>query len=84
MPYSLDDLRRARAPKPAHDDVPAGIPADAPHDTGEALGCWNGQRFVSWREWLVSRPVGRLSVISSTGDKPKQNTTRRSWDNKGY
>jgi len=53
MPYSLDDLRKARQPKPAEDDLLARVPADAPHDTNEALGCWNGTRFVSWREWVL-------------------------------
>jgi hypothetical protein len=56
MPYSLDDLRKARAPKPT-DDLLSTIPADAPHDTDEAIGCWNGERFVSWKEWLLSRPI---------------------------
>ncbi|MCL5742976.1 MAG: hypothetical protein M1541_03470 [Acidobacteria bacterium] len=56
MPYSLDDLRKAREPKPATDDLLARIPPDAPHDTDEALGCWNGERFVSWKEWILSQP----------------------------
>ena len=61
MPYSLDDLHKAREPKPAEDDLLARIPASAPHDTDDAVGCWNGEKFVSWREWYFSRNKPRKS-----------------------
>jgi len=35
----------------------AGIPADAEMDEGIVLGCWNGERFVSWEKWLAAAPV---------------------------
>ncbi len=55
MAYSLEDLRKAREKK-SPGDLLAAIPPDAPHDTDEAVGCWNGERFVSWREWMLQQP----------------------------
>jgi hypothetical protein len=42
------------------------VPADAPHDTTDAVGCWNGTRFVSWQEWLLSQPVLRVDDPANT------------------
>jgi hypothetical protein len=35
------------------------IPADAEMDEGIVLGCWNGERFVSWKRWLATVPLDR-------------------------
>ncbi len=35
----------------------ADIPADAEMDEGIVLGCWNGERFVSWESWIATAPV---------------------------
>ena len=35
----------------------ADIPADAEMDEGIVLGCWNGERFVSWEEWVATAPI---------------------------
>ena len=45
--YSLQALRDAREQRLARICVPTQVPIDA-------LACWNGQRFVSWNEWLLS------------------------------
>jgi len=37
----------------------ADIPADAEMDEGIVLGCWNGERFVSWDKWLATAPIAR-------------------------
>ncbi len=37
----------------------ADIPADAEMDEGIVLGCWNGERFVSWKKWLATAPIER-------------------------
>lgn len=55
VPYSVDDLRKVRAQKADAGNVLASIPPDAPHDTDDALGFWNGERFVSWERWVLSR-----------------------------
>ena len=65
MAYTLDDLRKAREPKPADDDLLSRIPADAEHDTDEALGCWNGERFVSWDEWKLTNLRRRCNLLRS-------------------
>lgn len=70
MAYSLDDLQKARAPKPADDDLLARIPADAPHDTDDAIGYWNGERFVSWKEWILSRPFDAFRDNNKTVTPP--------------
>jgi hypothetical protein len=43
-----------REPVPEVAQGLAAVPAEAPHDTSEAVGCWNGERFVSWREWVLN------------------------------
>ena len=35
------------------------IPADAEMDEGIVLGCWNGERFVSWDKWIAAVPLDR-------------------------
>ncbi len=62
--YSLDAWRRFKERR--HDDSAkppvhslADIPADADMDDGIALGCWNGERFVSWEKWLATTPIER-------------------------
>ena len=35
----------------------AGIPPDAEMDGGIILGCWNGERFVSWDRWFATAPI---------------------------
>lgn len=62
--YTLAELRRIRAAREAN---PAGIEQqppdpdppsfDAPMDEGIVLGCWNGERFVSWSQWRAAAPI---------------------------
>lgn len=35
----------------------ADIPADAEMDDGIVIGFWNGERFVSWEQWLATAPL---------------------------
>ena len=54
--YSLDAWRRFRENRDNGSATPppqglADIPADAEMDEGIVLGCWNGERFVSWEKW---------------------------------
>jgi hypothetical protein len=58
MAYTLGELRKAREQKAAPAITLADIPPDAPHDTDEIIGYWNGERFVSWREWVLWRYFG--------------------------
>ena len=37
-------------------DLLSKIPADAPIDDA-TLCVWNGERFVAWDTWVVTRPV---------------------------
>ena len=37
-------------------DLLSKIPADAPIDDA-TLCVWNGERFVAWETWVVTRPV---------------------------
>ena len=53
--YTLRALQDVRDQRIARLDIPTEAPIDAPHPTSDALACWNGQRFVSWNEWLFSR-----------------------------
>ena len=61
--YSLAAWRNYQEqPEPFKHESPvewtlAGIPADAEMDEGIVLGCWNGDRFVSWEKWLAATPV---------------------------
>jgi hypothetical protein len=56
--YGRDALRRLREqqarqaaePKPQL-SLLEQAPPDAPMDEGITLGCWNGERFVSWETW---------------------------------
>jgi hypothetical protein len=52
--YSLRALRDAREQGIARICAPTEVPIDALHLTADTLACWNGQRFVSWNEWLLS------------------------------
>lgn len=61
--YSLEAWRRFKdgrdnPAKPTTQRL-ADIPADAEMDEGIALGCWNGERFVSWEKWLATAPIER-------------------------
>lgn len=61
--YSLEAWRRFRERKerPPESNATgpslADIPADAEMDEGITLGCWNGERFVSWEKWLATAPL---------------------------
>jgi hypothetical protein len=61
--YSLEAWRRLREPKnhdgrsPEPAESPADISGDAPMDGGIVLGCWNGERFVSFKRWLATAPL---------------------------
>jgi hypothetical protein len=60
--YSLDAWRRFREGRDSKSATPpahglAAIPADAEMDEGIVLGCWNGERFVSWEKWLATAPI---------------------------
>jgi hypothetical protein len=72
MAYSVDRLRKAREEKGTPTGL-AAIPPDAPHDTDDAIGFWNGERFVSWREWIISRPVSQISdqKLVETNEQPQ-------------
>lgn len=63
-PYSLVAWRRFKEGCDNHDRSAApqslaNIPADAEMDDGIVLGCWNGERFVSWQKWLATAPIQR-------------------------
>ncbi len=63
-PYSLDAWRRFKEGHSQSDRKPvaqslADIPADAEMDDGIVLGCWNGERFVSWEKWRATAPIER-------------------------
>jgi hypothetical protein len=63
-PYSLDAWRRFKEGLSQNDGEPAthslaDIPADAEMDEGIVLGCWNGERFVSWEKWRATAPIER-------------------------
>jgi hypothetical protein len=66
--YSIDNLRKARE-KTGADDMLASIPLDAPHNTDDAIGFWNGSAFVSWNEWMLSRPQRCLAQTTNKGPK---------------
>jgi len=62
--YSLEAWRRFKEGRDHSDEKPAtqrlaDIPADAEMDEGIVLGCWNGERFVSWEKWLATTPIER-------------------------
>jgi hypothetical protein len=63
--YSLEAWRRFRESRERKAEAPpppvslADIPADAEMDEGVVLGCWNGERFVSWEKWLATAPIER-------------------------
>jgi hypothetical protein len=60
-PYGISALREHRkhqAGRPAADEIRlSDIPPDASMEEGIVLGCWDGEAFVSWEKWLLSRPV---------------------------
>jgi hypothetical protein len=63
-PYSLEAWRnfQGRGGRRAETSLPptlADIPADAEMDEGIVLGCWNGERFVSWEKWRATSPIER-------------------------
>ena len=63
-PYSLDAWRRFKNGSDYSDRKPqaeclADVSADAEMDDGIVLGCWNGERFVSWEKWLAAIPLDR-------------------------
>jgi hypothetical protein len=69
-PYSLEawrtfQERRDLEVETSSPATPANIPADAEMDEGIVLGCWNGERFVSWKKWRATTPVER-----DAADKP--------------
>lgn len=60
--YSLAGWRKYREQREKPDvgaaaPTLADIPPDAEMDEGIALGCWNGERFVSWQKWLATAPI---------------------------
>ncbi len=57
MIYSIEGLRKARQEREQADNPLAQAPPDAPHETTDAIAYWNGKRFVSRHEWLVSMPI---------------------------
>jgi hypothetical protein len=63
--YSLEAWLRFRGSRERKAEAPpppvslADIPADAEMDEGIVLGCWNGERFVSWEKWVASAPIER-------------------------
>jgi hypothetical protein len=61
--YSLEAWRRFKEGRDQTTDSQgrnvtlADIPPDAEMDEGIVLGCWNGERFVSWEKWLATAPL---------------------------
>lgn len=41
----------------------ADVPADAVMDEGIVTGFWNGERFVSWENWVATMPVLRAESL---------------------
>jgi hypothetical protein len=71
MNYSVDSLRKVR--EGATEPPPlVAAPANAPHDTDDALGVWNGERFVSWSEWSIGEIFGFRRTASSARRKTAQ------------
>jgi hypothetical protein len=59
------------------------VPAEAPHDTTDAVGCWNGERFVSWREWVLSHPPMRLDDPANGGEENPTDVVMDNWQQMG-
>ncbi len=63
--YSLAAWRKYREeqaqPKQAspREVTLADVPADAEMDEGIFIGFWNGERFVSWENWVATAPIIR-------------------------
>jgi hypothetical protein len=57
-----------REPVPEVTQGLAAVPVEAPHNTTDAVGCWNGERFVSWREWVLSQPLVRVGHPANGGE----------------
>lgn len=60
--YSLEALRQHREAQKRSAEPPAArviIPDDVEMDPGLVLGCWNGERFVSWETWMATEGLGR-------------------------
>jgi hypothetical protein len=62
--YSLEAWRRFRERKERRTEsatssapILADIPPDAEMDEGITLGCWNGERFVTWEKWRATAPL---------------------------
>lgn len=62
--YGSEALRRFLGGQERRDEPAAaggrglvGIPPDAEMDGGIILGCWNGERFVSWDRWFATAPI---------------------------
>lgn len=60
MAYSIERLRQAREQKDAPGGTLADISPDAPYDTDETIGYWNGERFVSWQQYVYEQVFARL------------------------
>jgi len=60
-PYSLAALRawRRRREQGQAALTLRDLPPEAPMQPHIALGCWNGQAFVSWEKWLATAPIRR-------------------------
>lgn len=64
-PYSLEAWRQFRERKDRPETTAAvppvftldDIPTDAEMADGLVIGCWNGERFVSWAEWIARAPL---------------------------
>jgi len=81
MAYSLEALRKARDPEAAAQETAAAVPLDAPVETDETIGFWNGHAFVSWQDYVwfqIKRSAnsGNNSVPSSTTEIEPQITRR--------
>lgn len=69
-PYSVAAwrlLRDSGNPLPARASL-ADIPADAAMDA-EVLGCWNGERFVSWASWITGIQLASPNVPGEAAEK---------------
>jgi hypothetical protein len=73
--YTLEAWRNFRERHDRQTESPsqptlADIPADAEMDEGIALGCWNGERFVSWEKWRATAPIERDAEAEPEGGIP--------------
>jgi hypothetical protein len=71
--YKLDLWRRLKKSGKDSGNLLArlgDIRADAEMDKDIVLGCWNGERFVSWAKWVAAVPRGQAPDSEPPADEP--------------